>query len=639
MERRSKEDFTVVSVIARSWTPSWWEEPEANLRRYHEALPGACSDAVDAVGGEQCRHSHAHNGIFHTPSTPQPFPDMSDAKVKHIFTDPATWLSAGLFIHSPITSPHDLKHLKDLVMLLAAVPENIQLYLPGPPPDAADHVRFAWGMAQRMVQHFARYASTQATYQTTQTSRDSLADGGPDTPASAWSAAPSQAGGAAHSLQPRLSAKINATRMARLERPGLQMLWVLLDQSIAAVTHPQNARFPERKRLGLFAAVAFAHRLELAAGKAHEPKWLVNNRRHWKPECGAAAVGTPDEPGLGPGTYLRRTCSAEAWAYDQVTEDKHSVLEDTVRLEVAGGMEPAPLPHWGAVAQVLEERGRLLLVGGPGSGRSLAARAVLAHVVQEQLASGDVSRLPLRVSVGELARLCLDRSLADPLQEHIVSTADPDFGVCLSWATPSPPPWTARSGHQVVATQDQLVLLGGLSREGRCLGDAWASKDGGHCWEPLPGPPWSARHGHQAVVFNGAGGETILLCGGTDENQRMLRDVWESRDAGMSWHQLPDAKWKARCNFQMLVAPLKVSTRTANQIVIVGGLDTGHKPLQDAWVSDDHGLGWKELERPAWPARCGHQAVLFQDNIFVMGGQGEGGAKLNDVWFAAASGP
>lgn len=89
-----------------------------------------------------------------------------------------------------------------------------------------------------------------------------------------------------------------------------------------------------------------------------------------------------------------------------------------------------------------------------------------------------------------------------------------------SWEELPLPPWSARSGHQVIVSKRRLILTGGAGDSG-CLSDTWASDDDGLSWYDLPQPSWSARYGHQLITYKGG----LLLLGGRGSSG-YLQDAW-----------------------------------------------------------------------------------------------------------------
>jgi hypothetical protein len=91
-----------------------------------------------------------------------------------------------------------------------------------------------------------------------------------------------------------------------------------------------------------------------------------------------------------------------------------------------------------------------------------------------------------------------------------------------TWTQHTPPPWSARSYHNVIATADAIYVLAGSDHDGVYLNDAWMSTDGEH-WTQLPAAPWVGRHAATVFALNDA----LYITGGTDNGQISHNDVWE----------------------------------------------------------------------------------------------------------------
>ncbi len=70
-------------------------------------------------------------------------------------------------------------------------------------------------------------------------------------------------------------------------------------------------------------------------------------------------------------------------------------------------------------------------------------------------------------------------------------------------------------------------------------------------------------------------------------------------------------------------------------LIVMGGLDAHGHVLDDVWAFDTVGRVWRQLEvaggaRPA--GRRGHSAALHGVNMYVYGGEGEGGHVFGDLW-------
>jgi hypothetical protein len=102
-----------------------------------------------------------------------------------------------------------------------------------------------------------------------------------------------------------------------------------------------------------------------------------------------------------------------------------------------------------------------------------------------------------------------------------------------------------------------------------------------------------------------------------------FNDVWTTNN-GVNWSMVTQyAPWVKRHGHTAVVFN--------NKIWVMGGQTEDNEsgdymPLNDIWSSTD-GLNWtKELEHAPWAARSMHTATVFNNKIWVMGG------GFNDVW-------
>jgi len=178
---------------------------------------------------------------------------------------------------------------------------------------------------------------------------------------------------------------------------------------------------------------------------------------------------------------------------------------------------------------------------------------------------------------------------------------------------------------------------------------------------------WEARAGLQALNVKGDfyifGGRTPISPFVTDVigASKIWGDVWKSKDYGKSWTRIletnDETHWPARAYFQAI--------NNGKYMYIIGGqnftiIDNPGYPFcipcpakiskseffNDVWRSED-GIKWTNMTKDMpsikrWSPRAGLSAVLFNNEIYVMGGSvnddssitpgGPARIYYNDVW-------
>ena len=155
---------------------------------------------------------------------------------------------------------------------------------------------------------------------------------------------------------------------------------------------------------------------------------------------------------------------------------------------------------------------------------------------------------------------------------------------------------------------------------------------------------WSSLAGAQTITTISSanyslypnGAETLYLAltatdqDGTTTNLAplyQLNSVDYSVDASI-WRQATDVPgWSSRSSHS--------STVFDDKLWVIGGNDGGFE--DDIWYSDD-GAIWHEVTAAAeWTGRRGHSNVIFNDQIWIFGGY-NGSSRLNSVWYSADGG-
>jgi len=132
---------------------------------------------------------------------------------------------------------------------------------------------------------------------------------------------------------------------------------------------------------------------------------------------------------------------------------------------------------------------------------------------------------------------------------------------------------------------------------------------------------WPPRNGHAAVVFN----DKMWILGGIDNggNYKYKNDVWYSSD-GINWYcATNNAGWSPRQEHAAVVFQ--------NKIWVLGG-ETEGVYQNDVWYSSD-GVNWTQATPSAgWSKRRSSQVVVFNNKMWLLGGLESGDVNRNDVW-------
>jgi len=178
--------------------------------------------------------------------------------------------------------------------------------------------------------------------------------------------------------------------------------------------------------------------------------------------------------------------------------------------------------------------------------------------------------------------------------------------------------WSGRRYHQCVVHDSKIWIIGGEGQGGICFNDVYSSTDGSTWIEVLADGhgQWSKRRVHQCVVHDSKIGGYYL------------NDVYSSTD-GSTWTRvLADGhgQWSKRRYHECVVHDSK--------LWITGGEGQGGSSLNDVYSSTD-GSTWIEVLADGhgqWSKRRMHQCVVHDSKIWIIGGEGQGGSSLNDVY-------
>ena len=180
-----------------------------------------------------------------------------------------------------------------------------------------------------------------------------------------------------------------------------------------------------------------------------------------------------------------------------------------------------------------------------------------------------------------------------------------------------------------------IIIIGGFIWTGireELANDVWISSNEGKTWKEIkkntesPTETFIKRQKFGTVVI----GKDIYIIGGYSDTGEHLNDVWKSSDEGKTWVEIVEnAKFTPRYGHKALVIN--------NTIYIVGGVYTlGIRTIhyKEVWESKDFGKTWTEIPEYTIPfrEREGFGAVVYKNDILLIGGEGPNNDKLTDVW-------
>ena len=200
-------------------------------------------------------------------------------------------------------------------------------------------------------------------------------------------------------------------------------------------------------------------------------------------------------------------------------------------------------------------------------------------------------------------------------------------GVNWRCATPKAP-WVHSDLPVTLSYQNRLWIMGGRKLPGAENSNAvWSSPDGNDWRCECESAGWCPRVSAAHVVFK----NKMWVLGGTENfyenSERTLHnDVWCTTN-GSDWTSVTEhAPWSARAHHQAIVFN--------DKIWVLGGGGRFHEPntLNDVWCSDD-GEHWTEVTSAAeWAPRIWHSVAVYRDHLWIIAGLNQEIDNLGDVW-------
>lgn len=195
-------------------------------------------------------------------------------------------------------------------------------------------------------------------------------------------------------------------------------------------------------------------------------------------------------------------------------------------------------------------------------------------------------------------------------------------------------PWVHSDLPMSIVFKDRMWMMGGWYNgrmEGHESGNqVWSSEDGETWVQETNAADWSPRAASAIVEFK----DKIWILGGignyffSEGTETLKNDVWFSSD-GKTWElATADAGWSPRAFHQAVVFN--------DKIYVMGGGNYMPEYIgyNDVWSSED-GIHWKqETASAAWHHRVWFSSVVYRDRIWLMGGWSHPYKNWNDVWYS-----
>lgn len=123
------------------------------------------------------------------------------------------------------------------------------------------------------------------------------------------------------------------------------------------------------------------------------------------------------------------------------------------------------------------------------------------------------------------------------------------------------------------------------------------------------------RVGHTLTAFN----DKLYVIGGKDETGEGYNNIWQSTD-GESWTEslAPFGR----------IPEHSILIHDNTMFVIAGNSTSGNT---EVWSTID-GISWNLESSNAFPGRAGQKGVVFNNTMYIIGGEDIMGNKLNDIW-------
>jgi hypothetical protein len=277
---------------------------------------------------------------------------------------------------------------------------------------------------------------------------------------------------------------------------------------------------------------------------------------------------------------------------------------------------------WAArgLGRAIEFNGRLIIAGGRNAMTYLADAWESGNGVDWTQVGGNIGPIS-GTGLCSFGMAVHNRRLyiADGLPGHYNEVASSLDGIRGTLDVVNAP-FTGRYDGELCSYDQRLWLIGGCDAQSHRLNDVWYTRNG-HDWtQVLPDghAQFLAREDHSLLVHGGQ----MWIVGGLDDNDNVLGDVLYTHD-GSHWTManpaaIPQGVYNHR------------TVEFDGRMVLIAGSE-GQNTVHHLWHSLD-GVHWEGNQDCEFSIRTEPQVAVFDNRIYVMGGEDNAGNALNDVW-------
>lgn len=187
-------------------------------------------------------------------------------------------------------------------------------------------------------------------------------------------------------------------------------------------------------------------------------------------------------------------------------------------------------------------------------------------------------------------------------------------------------PFGSRFGHALISFDDKLWIIGGKIGSDSLPGDIWNSSDG-ITWQKVSESANLKRYYHSATVFQ----NQIFIIGGVNDsiNNTCLNDIWVSKN-GIQWSVIiADKSFEPRYGHGAVVFN--------NDIVLIGGRYedfNGSKTVSDVW-SSSNGRNWRNLNNNLGLPDYFLSSIVFDKRLWIIGGLSKNKKSVfSTMWYS-----